>query len=205
MAINYGVYTQQQYVDAIIALITGVEGHIPSAIDTKDGKATIGYGYTFNRSDNVALWTAAGISLTQSEIQVLQQIDNAPANQKTNMAITNFRRTITHSEAQALLRQTYPQYEVPANILNMPLSPERVAFVSVTYNRGEDAVRRKMQDFYQAIRDGNRAEAWFQIRYNALGSPGAGIAKRRFLESEFLSLYNDPNNVSADEEVRYAA
>jgi GH24 family phage-related lysozyme (muramidase) len=58
--------TQQAYIDAVVNIIAGFEGHEPNVYD-KDGKATIGYGYTFERSNNLALWTAAGISLTQSD------------------------------------------------------------------------------------------------------------------------------------------
>lgn len=204
MAINYTEYTwQENYVDAIIELITGTEGHGSRVYIDNDGMASIGYGYTFNRNDNIALWTAAGITLTPAELQVLQQIDNAPSSQKTNMAFTQFTRQITHDEAQELLRQTYTKYEGPAKDLNLPLSPERVAFVSVTYNRGAGTVRRKMKDFYQAIRDGNRAEAWFQIRYNSLGNQNPtvvnGIAKRRYLESQIFGLYDDPDNINPQE------
>ena len=203
MAINYTDYTQQEYTDAIIELITYIEGHETRVRDIGDTKATIGYGYTFNRSNNVVLWTAAGITLTATEWQVLQQIDSAPASQKTNIALTQFTRQISHTEAQELLRQTYSRYEGPANELNMPLSPERVTFVSVTYNRGAGRVRSTMSDFYQAIRNGDRAEAWFQIRYNALGNQNPtfvnGIAKRRYLESQIFGLYNDPDNVDAQE------
>ncbi|HDG1710783.1 TPA: hypothetical protein PFE25_003979 [Kluyvera ascorbata] len=59
----------------------------------------------------------------------------------------------------------------------------------------------------EAIRQGNRAEAWFEIRYrsNKPNRPGesednrAGIAKRRFMESQVFGLYDDPQEVSAAE------
>jgi GH24 family phage-related lysozyme (muramidase) len=201
MAINFRQYnTQEQYVGAIVELITRVEGPATGVYPDDDGMASIGYGYTFNRNNNVALWTAAGINLTPAQRQLLQKIDNAPENQKTNLALT-WSRAITIDEARALLRQTYPRYEGPANALAMPISLERVAFVSVAYNRGVGHLDERMWGFYQAIRDGDRAEAWFQIRYNALGNqkPATvnGIAVRRYLESEVFGLYDDPNNVSA--------
>ena len=205
MAINYTEYAWlENYVDAVVELISRVEGHIPNARDTQDGEITIGYGYTFSRSNNVALWTAAGVALTPAELSVLQRIDNASTKEEKNrIAFSEFTRPMTHEEARALLRQTYPQYEGPANTLNMPLSPERVAFVSIAYNRGVSRLDSRMQSFYQAIRDGNRAEAWFQIRYNALGTQDPrfvnGIAKRRYLESQIFGLYDDPNNVTAAE------
>jgi Ca2+-binding RTX toxin-like protein/GH24 family phage-related lysozyme (muramidase) len=204
MAINYrDSYTQEQYVDAVIKLISEVEGFGGRVYRLNDSKATIGYGYTFNSNDNLSLWTNSGIALTPEEQNILQRIDNATTDeQKTNIAYSQFTRRITKDEARALLRQTYPEYEGPALTLDMSLSPERVALVAVTYNRGEGAVKKNMQDFYQAIRDGNRAEAWFHIRYNSLGKIDQyvnGKAKARYLQSEVFGLYDDYNNVGTIE------
>jgi Ca2+-binding RTX toxin-like protein len=58
-----------------------------------------------------------------------------------------------------------------------------------------------MQDFISAVQSGNRAEAWFQIRYNSFTADGAknpGLPKRRYLESSMFSLYSDQTNMSAD-------
>jgi GH24 family phage-related lysozyme (muramidase) len=208
MAITYREYgTQQEYVDDIIELISRAEGHIPTVRDTRDGQATIGYGYTFDRNNNVQLWTNAGLfgTLAAGQQQLLRDIDAARTTAaKTRIALgsrnTANALTLTHDQARALLRQTYPRYEGPADDLDMPLSQERVAFVSLTYNRSPGIVRRTMGDFYQAICDGDRAEAWFQIRYNALGDQNPvhvnGVAKRRYLESQVFGLYDNPSGVS---------
>ena len=200
--LTYKTLTTQQYADAVINLISSTEGHIQEAKNIGDGKATIGYGYTFNRNDNVALWQAAGITLSATEWAVLQQIDSVNSAQKTVIALNQFNKTLTHQEAQASLGQTYQLYESPANQLTMPESWERAAFVSITYNRGVSTVHNKMQDFYNAVMNGNRAEAWFEIRYDSqTTSPDYvdGIAKRRYFEAETFGLYNDPNNVTETE------
>jgi len=50
MAINYDVFdTTEDYIGAVVELISRVEGYRPTAKNIGDGKATIGYGYTFNR------------------------------------------------------------------------------------------------------------------------------------------------------------
>jgi|GEM_PF-2727634 len=199
--LTYRTLTTQQYVDAVVNLISITEGHIQTVTNIGDGKATIGYGYTFNRDDNVALWQAAGITLTVNQWAQLQQIDAASSTQKTSLAL-GFSRTLTHAEANALLEQTYQKYESPANELGMPESWERAALVSITYNRGEPAVHSKMQDFYNAVLTGNRAEAWFEIRYDSQTSNPDyvnGIAKRRYYEAETFSLYDDQNNVTEAE------
>ncbi|ROU08782.1 hypothetical protein EB837_26035, partial [Kluyvera ascorbata] len=56
----------------------------------------------------------------------------------------------------------------------------------------------------EAIWQGNRAEAWFEIRYRSNDPDQAakirsGIAKRRFMESQVFGLYDDPQEVSAAE------
>jgi hypothetical protein len=54
----------------------------------------------------------------------------------------------------------------------------------------------------------NRAEAWHKIRYGWAAGKGEnaqfniGWAKRRYIESEMLGLYNDRNNVSLDEAIQ---
>src|SRR4051794_21812262 len=121
--LNYVVLSQQQYVDALIKLISSAEGQLFVVTNLGDGQRTIGYGYTFGRSDNLALWQAAGISLTANEIAVLQSIDAVTTlAQKNRIAEQQFTRSISKTEATALLRQTYPAYEGPANQLLMPFS-----------------------------------------------------------------------------------
>lgn len=68
-------------------------------------------------------------------------------------------------------------------------SDERIALLSLVYNNpaliGDG--------FSGAIQSGNRAEAWYEIRYNTHGgstSELAGIAVRRIKESDKFKLYN---------------
>ncbi len=54
------------------------------------------------------------------------------------------------------------------------------------------------------ILTGNRAAAWYEIRYNSNGgnSASAGIATRRFYESTLFGLYADPNNPTLTESMQ---
>ena len=120
---NYQILTPQAYVDLLVKMISQFEGQEPKARDTSDGEITIGYGYTFGRNDNVSLWQGAGISLSAADLQTLQKIDAATTKaDKNSIALTKFTRPITKDEAIALLRETFPKYEGPANTLNMPPS-----------------------------------------------------------------------------------
>jgi len=203
--LNYVPLTQQQYVDLLLNFISSQEGHAATRYQNPRDHTTIGYGYTFFRNNNLALWQAAGITLTSAEVALLQSIDAAPDSQKDSLAL-QFTRSISKPEAVELLRQTYPEYEGPANTLVMPFSEERIAFVSLTYNRGVLAVNTKMQAFFTAIGNQDRAEAWYQIRYNSNGkrndpdpTQGAnGIANRRYAESNLFDLYENTMTTEAE-------
>lgn len=197
--LNYVPLIQQQYVDLLLSTISSLEGHGATVYKKPDDHTTIGYGYTFVRNNNLALWQAAGITLTSAEVALLQSIDAAQGNSQKDSLALQFARSISKAEAVELLRQTYPEYEGPANALAMPFSEERVAFVSLTYNRGVSAVNTKMQAFFAAIGNQDRAEAWYQIRYNSNGLQNAsdptqganGIASRRYAESDLFGLYEN--------------
>lgn len=201
---EYDELTREEYVRRTIAMIQRFEGYRAAPYDARDGMATIGYGYTFNRNNNVELFDQAGVQLSDRERRQLTAIDNAPANQRTALGLA-FPVQITRDEARSLLENaSLPNYEGPANRLNMPLSDERAALVSVTYNRGPGRVDTHMQGFTDAVADGDRAEAWYQLRYNSRGTNPdpdieLGIRARRGMEAQAFGLYDDPQNVTSDE------
>jgi len=205
---DYRRLTDQEYYDRLRIVVAGAEGLHARAQDVGDGMATIGYGYTFNRGNNADIWRDSGIRLTHREVAALTAIDAAPAEDKTRLGLT-FQRELTEAESEQLLRASMREYEGPARSLSMPLSEERVAFVSLTYNRGAGALlgnparNNPEHPIMDALREGNRAEAWFQMRYNCWGSAEAkfegGLRKRRFAEAHVFGLYDDPGNVSPEE------
>lgn len=205
---DYRELTEQQYYERIRVVVIGAEGLHGRAQDVGDGMATIGYGYTFNRGNNADIWRSSNIQLTPQEIAALEAIDRAPAGDRTRLGLA-FSRTLTAEEGDQLLRASVREYEGPARALSMPLSEERVAVVSLTYNRGEGALMgnpaRNIPEhpIMGAIRDGDRAEAWFQLRYNCWGSADAqfegGLRKRRFAEAQVFGLYDNLDNVSPQE------
>lgn len=96
--LNYSMLSQQEYADLVVTLISRAEGHrAVAAQPPNDPVTTIGYGYTFNRSDNLQLWLAAGIVLTAAEVALLQAIDSAPQAQRSALAL-QFTRPISHNE-----------------------------------------------------------------------------------------------------------
>ncbi|SDQ58100.1 XVIPCD domain-containing protein [Pseudoxanthomonas sp. CF125] len=213
---DYRELDQAEYERKLRTTIIGTEGLHAHAQDVGDGRATIGWGYTFNRDNNVEIWRNSGINLTQQEWQSLAAIDDAGAADRTRLGLA-FPRVLNEAESSQLLRASFREYEAPAIRLNMPLSDERVAVVSLTYNRGVGMLNGipvqnvPEHPVIDAIRDGNRAEAWFQMRYNCWGSdslqhqyPDAasnegGLRKRRFAEAQTFGLYDDPSNITSEE------
>jgi Ca2+-binding RTX toxin-like protein len=113
-----------------------------------------------------------------------------------------------------------PNYKDTGPPAPIPGSLERIALLSLAYNGLVGVIRNSQQQIVgykspslrQAILSGNRAEAWFEIRYNSsreawnyirngsLKSGTAGLVKRRFEEAALFGLYNpNASQTSADE------
>ena len=89
------------------------------------------------------------------------------------------------------IRKIYDDY-INSEIGTVPLSDERVTLFSLAYNN-PDLLGPGLRT---AISAGNRAEAWFEIRYHSNKEDGVpfetrkGLQKRRYLEAEMFNLYN---------------
>lgn len=213
---EYRELAQVEYERKLRLVIVGAEGLHAHVQDVGDNRATIGWGYTLNRNNNVEIWRNSEIALTDAQWQLLARIDAAPRDDKTRLGLS-FTRQVNEAESDSLLRASMSEYEVPANSLGMPFSDERIALVSLAYNRGAGnltgipASNVPEHPVMAAIRNGDRAEAWFQIRYNCWGSdrldqqyPHAqsnegGLRKRRYAEAQVFGLYDDPENVTPEQ------
>ncbi|TDK25957.1 hypothetical protein E2F46_04945 [Luteimonas aestuarii] len=197
---DYRELDQQEYDRKLRMVIVGTEGLHPHVQNVGDNRATIGWGYTLNRNNNVEIWRNSGIELTDQQWATLRRVDAELTNAgKTRVGLT-FTRELDEAEADRLYRASVREYEGPAIAADMPMSDERIAMVSVTYNRGIGAMQN--HPINDAIADGDRAESWYQMRYNCWGSRQdmeGGLRKRRFAESEAFGLYDDRNNVSVEE------
>lgn len=190
---------QREYDHKLRTVIVGAEGLHGHVQDVGDGRATIGWGYTLNRNNNLEIWTRSGIELTPEQRATLERVDRAPVGAKTRVGL-GFDRNLTEAESDSLFRASVQEYEGPAIAAGLPLSDARVAIVSVTYNRGVGALRD--HPVLDAIRAGDRAEAWYQLRYNCWGSREdmeGGLRKRRFAEAEVFGLYDDRTNIPVEE------
>jgi Ca2+-binding RTX toxin-like protein/GH24 family phage-related lysozyme (muramidase) len=120
--------------------------------------------------------------LTRSRTRAESIIKAAFANNLLQLGLANSRQNAIDRAGQlyASLGESY----------------ERVALIDLAFNGGADLIGKKLT---AALWEGDRPEAWFEIRYNSNGgsSRGRGIQTRRYYESELFGLYDIPANVSA--------
>ena len=91
------------------------------------------------------------------------------------------------AQIQAAITAISPRYEASIDkwLAGIPISAERAVLFSMAYN-APSLLGPKLK---AAILAGDRAEAWYEIRYNSNGSGHAGIANRRYVEAEHFKLF----------------
>ena len=111
------------------------------------------------------------------------------------------------TQVQNIFAAIIPTYESDVNtwLAGIPDSQERIALVSLAYNAkvGTNGLPTTLGPKLGAdIQNGDRAEAWYQIRYNSDYEPpnlATGIAKRRYYESQVFGLYDNPNSLTVED------
>jgi GH24 family phage-related lysozyme (muramidase) len=102
--------------------------------------------------------------------------------------------SLSVAQSSAAFTEIRPQYEALVNSFESGFgqsTTEYLALESLAWN--SRVVSKKPTLFGQqlaaAIASGNRAEAWYEIRYDSNKSQSAGLAKRRDFESDLFGLY----------------
>lgn len=197
---RFKLLTAEQYAHRLRLLIAESGTLHRRVRQLSDGKVVIGWGYGFVRNNNEAIWREAGIDLTTEGWAQLRAVDQAPSRERQALAQA-LDKVLTEAEANRLLVAATRDHEVHANRLQMPRSDERLAIVSLTFGRGTQALTAS-HPLMEAISRGDRAQAWFQLRYNCWGNASdleAGLRKRRLVESLVFGLYDDPAQVTLEE------
>jgi GH24 family phage-related lysozyme (muramidase) len=93
-----------------------------------------------------------------------------------------------------------PDYDARMDdwLSGIPDSREREALFSLCWN-GPSLLGPKLK---AAIEAGDRAEAWYEIRYNSNGNGIAGLANRRYVEAETFGLFDTEGKASFAEAIR---
>ncbi len=203
-----------------LALIRQMEGEVPDIyLDTHNPPyPTIGIGYNLT------------VQAIQAEVlDVLQLVDLGGVGQDyrsqiegllvQNANLTNINNTLlqayndsasnraTFSLTATEITDLFPTvvdaggYETQVDnwLSGIPASRERAVLLSLSFNQtlSDPLLGPSLKSAMQA---GDRAEAWFEIRYRSNGGSGSGapVAKRRLVESEIFGLYDNgltPANV----------
>ena len=179
-----------------------------------DGHLVLGYGYDLLENDISEFQQdllAAGVVLTTAQNNTLTAtISDYKAGAITATVAANLLSFIdlqNETTASALLTEKVNRFEFDVdkrllqfNTTTMRQSRERAVLVSLAYNggtwnskTGKGLLGPKLMD---AIRDDNRADAWYEIRYGSNGNAIDGIAKRRYYESTLFGLYDEGTTAS---------
>jgi GH24 family phage-related lysozyme (muramidase) len=110
-----------------------------------------------------------------------------PAANRTRSAF----QFLNDTEIRGVFDGLIESYETKVNnwFAGIPESPERAILASLAWNNAGKLLGNGLKT---ALQTGNRAEAWFEIRYNSNGDKLGGIAKRRYYESEVFGLTDNP-------------
>jgi GH24 family phage-related lysozyme (muramidase) len=108
-----------------------------------------------------------------------------------------FKNDAAVAKALNALAPTYDD-KIDDWLSDIPDSREREALFSLCWN-GPSLLGPKLK---AAIEAGDRAEAWYEIRYNSNGNGIAGLANRRYVEAETFGLFDTEGKASFSEAIQ---
>lgn len=126
-------------------------------------------------------WQAGEDSAAHNSIG-LPLLDETQMETLFNRVVVSYRDILAGKIGESLVEQWDQSWEL-------------IALLSLTYNN-PGLIGPGLKG---ALTNGNRAEAWYQIRQNSNGGRSNGIAKRRYFEAYTFGLYNDAGDVSREE------
>ena len=163
-------------------------------IDTDSkSRAVIGYGYDLvaNRGQQaIDDLTSAGVILTQAQINAINALTDTTTGIPAALAglalPSEEAATALLNSAVARRRAGFQNYI--NSIGGMQESRERAVLESMWY-QGQNNYLAPGFQITRALQEGDRAEVWYQIRYQS-ASDGGGVITRRYAESAYFGLYD---------------
>ncbi|RYE59172.1 MAG: hypothetical protein EOP48_01740, partial [Sphingobacteriales bacterium] len=216
------VLTDKEYKDLSWKILKQLEGiEYKPYVDTV-GKTTIGIG--FNIEDDVAIANlvfnalnikssgadasyrtrlSAALNAATTNVQAVENSNtimieryNSLSTADKSTASKTFELPKDETKLREMFELSVPTYE--QRVINclgsdsMRNTPERAILLSLAYN----GMLVSSQSLKSAVLSGNRAEAWYEIRFHSDNQ-----YKRRYAESEILGLFNNPNQITQEEAV----
>lgn len=158
-------------------------------------RPVIGYGYDLvaNRGQTaIGALTAAGVVLTPEQRAALSALTTTTTGIPTALAglalPSEAAATVLLDGALAARNDDFTRF-LTRYAGGVDFSRERAVLESMWY-QGQGAYLAPTFQITQALRDGNRAEVWYQIRYGS-AADGGGVINRRYAESAYFGLYED--------------
>ncbi len=212
---------QTSYENALVAWMKQYEGQVAKIYADDKGYPTIGIGYAIITKDGLKQSWEADLRSVMPQPSLVDYSKIAELIKKIQKT-----KPYTEEETQALIDAYYADagvngielsYEEQKTLLVdvsiktienkennyistsiLPYSNERIAYISQIYRLGS------APSLKQAIIDGNRAEAWFQIRYDSNNNGGQSF-RRVINESNLFGLYDQtPNDENYKDIIRMA-
>ena len=205
------------YKQTVFTTLTALEGSTRRAyLDTAaDPAPTIGIGFNLrcNLEPVLKAMLGAGWNATlQARLKSVIDRSYAPGetsllNSRLDKVMADWRATrdpdvpktfafSSDAGIKAALQSIAPQYEAAIDrwLAGIPQSAERAVLFSLAWN-APSLLGPKLK---AAILAGDRAEAWYEIRYNSNGSGHDGIANRRYVEAEQFKLFANTKATTAE-------
>lgn len=230
MPIQYQAISEEEYKSLRYQILLNVEeGGDVALTPYRDSKGNVTIGIGFNLRDTgvrlavldffgIAEGSASYLTIEAilSRVWEPEQMDDvraaldaaiAQSGQRTQFAFTD------EAEVKTFFGTFIADYETYVNN-NLPAVPqfsrERAVLLSLHYNEVDDPEEKKNllgPALRAAIDVGDRASAWYEIRYRSNLRDEKGVAKRRYYEAEVFGLYDadSPTTVSLDEALRVYA
>jgi GH24 family phage-related lysozyme (muramidase) len=214
---DHDAYNEERF-----ALLKLLEGSTAKPYVDGVGDATIGIGFNlvYNLDPVLRVITGARHWSQTLEDRLATEIDKSYASGQSALLIANLNAvmqdwhdhhdskvpaTFAFSSDAEIARaldalDDYYDGRIDAWVPGIPDSSERAALFSLAWN-APGMLGPKLQ---AAIEGGDRAEAWYEIRYNSLSSSlpanlKAGIANRRYVEADTFGLYHSDSRATYTE------
>lgn len=189
---------------------------IPIEFDTS-GRPFIGFGYDLlsHYNDKSLSTDLSKVGVSSAQIAALETFlgdhTSVPYGTASKQALLGLDITLpTYADAITLLQNSITEAESLFNSFTQGLgigivsdSNERAALIDMWYQlpgaKGHGGYFINSAGNYTqlslALQSGNRAEAWFQIRYGSAdhGNNGPGVVARRYVDSQLFGLYASPD------------
>lgn len=114
------------------------------------------------------------------------------------LALPNEERAATGLLNLAIEKRNGKFVDFLTSIGGMGVSRERAVLESMWY-QGQSRYLPSNGEITKALREGNRAEVWYQIRYESAKN-GGGVITRRYAESAYFGLYD--SSMPTDKEAK---